>query len=305
MVDQQPPRDTNAAPSFRSYVDTSGELGSKELGYGMWWVSHKAFFYRLLVALLAGFSVFTWIFSLWKGSLYGWYSFSKEPQLLAQMSMFTNYTALHPRFSPTPLQIIQTTVVPSGADKYDIVGEVANTNPWHVADFDYYFQVGSASTTLMHATLMPGEERPVAYLGYDAGAPEGSSALIIGNLTWKRLSNREVQNPRDYQAARLQFEVSDFSFIRAESNPGVTAHTIRFKIANNSPYSFKNPVFYVGLYVGDTLVGITPLELKDFRSLEKRSVDLRSFVQNLNVTDIRVYPLINIYDPGVYIKPGE
>lgn len=306
MTDQQyPERDPHPSRGFSSYVDTSGELGSKELSYGLWWVSHKADLYRLAVFLLGVFTAVTWGFALWQGSVYGWYAYSKEPVLINQLRSFPNFTALYARFSPTPLQVVDTTVVPSGASKYDLIGEVANTNAWYIADFDYYFQAGSSTTTLSHTTLIPGEERPVAFLGFDGGAPNGSSAIVIKNVNWTRISNKRIPSPTDFQGNRLQFQVTDFAFVRAEANPGVTAHSIRFNLTNASPFSYKSPVFYVGLYVGDTVVGIAPLALSSFHSLETRAIDLRSFVQNLNVTDIKVFPQINVYDPDVYLKPGE
>ena len=306
MAEQQFPKQrTPQSSTYSSYVDTSGELGSKELGYGMWWVSHKADIFRIVVFLLAICSAVLWAFSLWKGSVYGWYLFSKEPKLVAEIKKVPNFTQLYPRFSPTPLQVVDTTVVPGGVDKYDLVAEVANTNQWFIADFDYYFQVGSTTTSLNHATLIPGEERPVAYLGFDGSASDSATALIITNVRWKRISNKIVPSPAVYQSNRLQFQVTDFAFIRAEANPGVTAHTIKFNLTNNSPFPYKNPLFYVGLYVSDALVGIAPLELSDFKSLETRAIDVRSFVQNLNVTDIKVFPRINVYDPNVYVKPGE
>lgn len=301
----QPKRDPLSSAGYSSYVDTSGELGSKELSYGLWWVTHKADLYRLAVFSLGIFTAISWGYTLWKGAEYGWYAYSKERSLIAELRNFPNFTALYPRFSPTPLQIITTVVVPSGVNNYDILGEVANTNVWYIANFDYYFQVGSATTSVDHATLMPGEERPIASLGYTGGIPDGSSALVIKNIRWSRISNKQIRQPADFQSNRLQFQAADFTFTRAESNPGVSAHTIRFTLTNNSSFSYKNPHFYVGLYVGDTIVGIAPLELNDFRSLETRQIDLRSFVQNLNVTDIRVFPQINVYDQNVYLKPGE
>lgn len=300
-----PDRQALEAAGFRSYIDTSGELGSKELKYGLWYVAHKADLYRMLVFALGIFALVTWIFSLWKGSVYGWYAFSKQSVLIADLRNFSNFNTLLARSSPEPLQIISTIVVPGGASKYDLVSEVANTNQRYIAEFDYYFAIGSQTTTLEHATLLPGDDRFIATLGYEGETTGGSSALVITNLRWKRLSNKVIFNPAEYQANRLNFAVSDFVFIRAESNPGVTAHSIRFNLTNGSSFSFKNPSFYVGLYVNGTLVGIAPLQLNNLRSLETTAVDLRSFVPNLNVTEIKVYPRINIYNPDAFLKPGE
>jgi hypothetical protein len=235
--------------------------------------------------------------------LYGWYSLTQERLIIADAKIASNFSANQPRFSPTALQVLDTVVMPGGVAKYDVVATVANTNVWYRADFDYYFQIGSNTTTVQHAVLIPGEERPVAYLGFE-GDINASVAVVVSNVRWTRISNKTVPQPALFQANRLQFAVSDFSFIRSESSPGLLAHSIRFKLTNNSPYSYKNPKFYVGLYVGTTLVGIAPLELSNSRSLETQSIDIRSFIPNLNVTDIKIFPLINVYDPDVYLKLG-
>jgi hypothetical protein len=43
-----------------------------------------------------------------------------------------------------------------------------------------------------------------------------------------------------------------------------------------------------------------PFHLERINSLETKKIDLRSFVPNLAVTGVAVYPLINIYDATVY-----
>ena len=294
----------NQPEAYQSYVDTSGELSSKELGYGLWWVTHKAALYNAAVFFLGLIAASSWGFALYRGIQYGWYALEKEPRIIAEMARGVNYTALNQRFSPAALQVTDSMVLQGGSRTSDLVAQIVNPNAWFRAEFDYVFETGSGSTPAEHAVLLPGEERPVAVLGYDGDVNSGAN-VIIKNLKWRRISNRQIMNVSEYQNNRLLFNVQDFTFVRAESMPGVTAHAIRFSLTNASPFSYKNASFYVGLYVAETLVGIIPLEVRDFRSLETRAIDLRSFVQNLNVTDVRVFPLINVYDSEVYIKPGE
>ncbi len=294
-----------SSSTYGSYIDTSGELGSKELGYGMWWVAHKTDLYRIAVFALGLVTLVTWIFALSRGVLYGWYTFSREPQLIADVATFSNFTNLQARFSPTPIQILETVVLPGGVDKYDLVSEVANTNAWHKAQLDYYFQVGDVTTTLQTASLAPGEERPIAFLGYEGSEVRGGATLVIQAVRWSRISNKKISNPAVYRENRVQLSVADFAFVRSETNPGVTAHSVRFTLTNNSSFSFKNPLFYVGLYNADTLVGIISLELNNLRAQETAYIDLRSFVQNLNVTDIKIFPRFDVFDPYIYLKPGE
>jgi hypothetical protein len=117
------------------------------------------------------------------------------------------------------------------------------------------------------------------------------------------VSAHEIADASAWQNERLKFEIKNFVFSDRFSSDEIGAHAVRFSLDNNTAFSYVDPEFVVGLYSNDALVGVMPLKLKNFKSLETRDVDLRSYVDGISITDVRVFPLIDIYDRAVYLAP--
>lgn len=290
---------------YHSYKDATGDLNSKKLGYGIWYVGHMVWIYRGIVGTLVLLSVVLWGVSLWKWAMYIAET-QKYTQMRVELTQFPNLTPLHNVFSPQDVQVLSADVLPGGVDKYDAVAEVSNGNEYFMVSFDYQFLLNGQSTESFSAVLLPGEVRPIGVLGLNESALTSDVVPVFENIRWSRINPHQVKRPLDWQSEHLDFTVNNFVFTPSQVGDGALAHTIAFDLTNNTPYSYFEPTFYVGLYNGaNTLVGIVPLTLPGWRSLETKSVDLRSFVRNLQVSTIEVFPLINIYDEAVYLPPSS
>jgi len=287
---------------FRTYVDPTGEMGSKELGRGIWYVEHRLLLYRILLIGLVALSAIFWLFSLWKLGDYLIFGYSADQLLYQNLSRSNNYTLSQAHFAPAQVSIVSTQILPGGKDKYDAISEIINPNDHWLVKFDYYFVVGGVRTETQTSFLLPDEDRLIGALGL-TDAQEAT--LILDNVTWTRISAHTVPNPKTWQADRLNFEVTEFGFNNLQTTEAPNAHTITFTFTNNSPFNYVNPKFYVGLYSQDSLVGVLPLQLPSFNSLEVKKVDLRNFVSSLSVDSVKVFPMINVYDPAVYLPPAE
>ncbi|OGH69796.1 MAG: hypothetical protein A2754_03385 [Candidatus Magasanikbacteria bacterium RIFCSPHIGHO2_01_FULL_47_8] len=287
--------------NYQTYVDPTGELDSKKLGWGIWYVEHRLLLYRILLIGLIVLSAIFWLFSLWKLGDYLIFGYAADQRLHQNLSRFSNYTLSQPHFAPAPVSIVSTQILPGGKDKYDAVAEIINPNDHWLVKFNYYFIVGGARTQTQTTFLLPNEDRLVGTLGL-TDAQEAT--LILENITWTRISAHTVPNPKTWQADRLNFEVTDFGFNALQTTESPNAHAITFTFTNNSPFNYVNPKFYVGLYSQDSLVGVLPLQLPSFNSLEVKKIDLRSFVSSLSVDSVKVFPMINVYDPAVYLPPA-
>ena len=290
-------------PSFTRYTDPTAEFTTSEFKWGFWFARNRVLLYRVLVGVLIGLSVIFWLYVLIKGGSLALYSLEKGGQLDRDLSHFYDYTVVHPAYSPAPLLIASTQILPGGAKKYDLVGEVSNPNNRFYVSFDYYFLVDGIPTPIQNTFLLPEETRMLTYLGFDQSVYPGGAELIITNWKWRRISNHKIIDVAKWQAERLDFKISDFSFLRTGSTDSAAAHVIKFNLNNASPYSFVETDFVVGLYQGEALTGVLSLRLPRFKSGEIRAIDLRSFVVGLNVTDIKVFPLIDVYDNSVYLPP--
>jgi hypothetical protein len=291
--------------SFEKYVDPTGEFSSKELKYSFWYVEHKVLLYKLSLIGLVFFIVVSWGFSLWWWGYYLFYGVVQDQSVEKALARFKNFSSFNSVYNPIPIAVVNTHVLPGGVDKYDVLAEVVNSNQRFLAAFDYYFIVDGVKTSVQRAVLLPGEDKFFGNFGLKSSAAPGAPEFILENISWERISNLTVPNVKQWQDDHLHFSISDFEFTRAESTEGAGGHIVKFKLTNNSPYDYATPKFYVALYFQQSLVGVFPITVQRFKSLETRNIDLRSFVSNLQVSDIEVFPLINIYDPDVYVAPGR
>lgn len=290
-------------PSFKRYTDPTSEFSTEEFKWGFWFARNRVLLYRIAVGALIGLNAIFWSYTLIKGGNLILYELEHGKQLDRDLAYFYDYTLIHPKYSASPLLIAGTQILPGGVKKYDLVGEVANPNNRFHVFFDYYFVVDGAPTPVQHTFLLPGETRMISYLGFDQSDYPGGAELVITNWQWRRISNHKIIDVAAWQAERLNFKTGGFSFLRTGGTESAAANVIKFNLINASSYSFAETNFEVGLYQGETLVGILPLNLPRFKSGETRAIDLRSFVMSLNVTDIKVFPLIDIYDNSVYLPP--
>lgn len=305
-VNNQIPAGKNGAKSnFKKYIDPTDEFSAKQLKWAMWYVNNKLLLYRLAVGSLIVFIAATFAFSLWRGAFILYYDFFQQPRVDVELSRAPNYDAINQRNTPQPLQIMGIQVLPGGTDKNDAIVEIANPNERHIVFFDYYFDFSGQKTEPQSGFLLPLEARPMVAMGLDTSWAVGTANIIIENISWRRVSAHLITDIRSWQNERLNFSVSDFVFKLAGSRNGASAHIINFKLTNNSPYSYKNPEFYLGLYQNNSMVGIMKLFLDDFISLQARDIDLRSFVSNLAVTEIKIFPIINLYEKAVYLSPSR
>ncbi|TSC84002.1 MAG: Uncharacterized protein G01um101413_805 [Parcubacteria group bacterium Gr01-1014_13] len=287
--------------NLTKYEDPTQEFTSQELKWGFWYVRHKALLYKILVIALISLDGIFILFGLWK---WGSYLLGLEDARRVQnsLSASVDYTGIHPHFSAQPIQAINTQIFSSRENKYDAVAELVNPNSRFLAKFSYYFIVGSEKTPTQKTFLLPGESRPVAYLGIKDGA--GSAPVIVlENIQYQRISAHTVPNSLGYQAYRLNFKVSDFVFLKSLAQEGSNTDAVQFKLTNASPYSYIGVDFYVALLQNGEMVGILPLHLDSINSLETKDVDLRSFVSGLSISEIALYPIINVYDERVFLTP--
>ena len=142
----------------------------------------------------------------------------------------------------------------------------------------------------------------VSYLGIEDGAAS-APVVVLENMEYQRISAHAIPDAIGWQKYRLNFQVSDFIFLKSLAQEGRNTDAIQFKLTNASPYSYVAADFFVALLQNGQMVGILPLHLDSINSLEAKDIDLRNFASDLSITEIALYPIINVYDDGVYFMP--
>ena len=288
--------------TFEAYKDPTGEFESSTLKYGVWFVEHRLGLYRLLVGFLIGTSVILFAIAAIAGYLELMVTLNDKGAFNQALRSFPDYTLVQTHFAPQPLQIIEATVFSGGVDKYDLVAQVTNPNTRFTVGFDYSFAINGQQTPLQHTVLLAGENRPVATLGLADTSYPSAPQLILSNVQWQRIPSHRIGDPVAWQTERLNFSASEFAFKDRSDQDGANAATVSFMLTNSSPYGYASPHFYVGFYNQDSLVGIAPLQIQNFPSLAARKVDIRSFAPTISVSEVRVFPLIDVYDQAVFLS---
>lgn len=284
------------------YEDVTGEFTSTQFKRSLWFSQHKVLFYKMTVGFLIFSSVFFWGFSLWRWGDYVLYGIVADINLANNLSSFPDYTGIHPYYSPKPIEVAGVNVFNGGRKSYDLVADVANPNANFIVYFDYYFTDGANKTPLQKSFLLAGENRPITHFGIKDNYPTGIN-LVLENVVWKRISAHTIKDAPAWQKDHLNFSVSDFVFTSPQGAEGAQANVIQFNVRNNSAFGYRDAVFVVGLMQSGNLVGVMPLTMKNLKSLETRSVDLRNFAENLSINDVEVFPLIDIYQKEAYLAP--
>lgn len=294
-----------AKSNFEKYVDPTGEFDSQELRYGLWYMRHRVGLYRLLVGGLVAISVALWGFSLWQWGDYLFFGLTSDLALERQASRSINYRQVEEHFVAAPLQVLSTDIFPGGVDKYDAVSEVGNPNDRFLARGTYRYLIDGEKTEAKPFFILPGESTLLAELGIKNSSAPGNAQLVIETMDWKRISSHQIKDPKAWQEARLDFALNDFVFTPLTNARGAKANVITFSLVNQSPYGYVAPQFYIGLLNQDSLVGVMPLSVDMLASLETKKIDLRNFVNTLSASSLKLFPLINVYDPAVYLPPTK
>ena len=289
--------------NFSKYQDPTNEFTSDELKLSFWYVGNKALLYKIAVISLAVINVGFFIFGAWKWGVYLW-QWPQSQKLQQSLSASVDYAGMHTHVAAQPIQIINTQNFFSRPNKFDAVAELVNPNSRFLIKFDYYFLIDGAKTAPQKTFLLPGENRFVAGLGIE-GATSGVPTVVLENIRYQRISTHQIPDLASWQSYRLNFQVSNFIFLKSLAQEGGNTDAVQFKLTNGSPYNYTDVDFYVALLQNNEMVGILPLHVDSIQSLETKNIDLRNFAPNLNITEIALYPIINIYDEQGYAASHE
>ncbi len=285
---------------FNKYEDPTGMFSNRQLRFSTWYVKNRFLLYRILVGVLIFISASTLIYSFLRIAWIFIVEAPRDEQVFKQMAQFEDYDRLNRALIPQPLLLGETKAFAAGVEKYDVMVEITNQNTKHIAYFEYYFAINGTTTSPKSGFLLPQETK----LFVNFGLSDSSGAnLVIGNISFRRINAHLYSDPMSYILARNLFSVDNFEFKSVLHPEGANANIIKFDLTNDSPFSYYDPRFMVEFRNGGATVGVAEINLEKFASLEKRTVDLRSFAENLFVDEIIIYPFINYFEYSEYFEP--
>ncbi len=287
---------------FEQYIDPTGEFSNKELAAGDWFVRHKFFLRQLSFGLLIAWCVITIGFStyvigeyLFRGL---WQDFDTEDRQIADLSS----PGAEELFSAQELKPEQIDVFPSSPGKYDMYSALTNENAWYVAYITYHYDTSGGPTEMKELAVLPGQRVAVAQIGLEAAKRPSNVSLVIDRTRWERINSHVVADVPAYVADRLDFMTTDTQ-IGADAEDGTSKLT--FMVKNDTVYDYWNATFVVELRRGNAIVGVFPLTVPLFKAQEERAIDLRPFVNLDRVTNIRLVPVMDVFDSSIYMPVGS
>lgn len=286
------------------YVDPTGEFTNQELKLSEWYISHKLLLRKILIWCLTAWSIISLTYGVGYFVYYLIFGYSQDQQIYNSLVLDTpNYDSLKAYYKPQDLQVQNVQVFDSAKDKFDFVAPAYNPNERWVASITYKFKYGGGETESRQTIILPGEKRPIIFFGQTAAAP-GSVQLVLEKVDWQNISRHEVPDIAQFMKDRLQFRFDDFKFISAGSVNSL-ASAVQFTLYNDSAYNYLRPEFYVELRNDNGVQGYLYFIEDKFGRAEKRLVDLRSMVDNLDINDIAIYPMVNVFDRAQYVGVSE
>ena len=296
----------NPEDKLSRYEDPAGGISSKDLRLAEWYVGHKLIIEKTAIGILSAFAIVTISYGLigW-GKYFAFDYFDDQKMYANQVAEVGNYENLHVLYGAVDLKVLGTKIFRPAKDKYDFATEVENKNNRWIANVTYKYTYSGGETESFSSLLLPKTKRSLVGFGHESFSYPNKAQFVIEKIDWEKINPHDIVEVESYMAERTQFSFENFRFSRASAFSDAPSHRIEFDLLNNSAYSYWEPEFLVELLGNGQVVGVMYFSLEEFVSGEVRHIDLRSVAEQLEVFDIRVHPINNVFDEGVFMKPGE
>ena len=287
------------------YRASPEDVSYRRLRFASWYLRRKALLQKIGVGILTVWSAATILWSGYRWAEYIFVGYWEDLDLAERQRIgFQNYEALQARYRAKDLQLMRPSVFRAGGDTVDFVTEAANPNEQWSVRVRYKYLYGSGETAIFETFFLPLSSHPIVVLGHESAVYPTGVQLAIEDIVWSRIDPHAIPDVGAFLAERLNFLVEDVKFESARRTE-LPADRLLFTLTNNSAYSYWQPLFSVALFNGNTLVGVVPITLEQFRAGEKREIDVRLFADLGDVTNIEAVPVIDVFDESVFMGPGE
>lgn len=290
---------------INEYIDTTGQFSGRQLRFGTWYLSHKVLLKEISLGILIAWCVVFVGFSFWKWGEYLFFGYWEDQENIVRQSQdFQNYTNIQSVYKAQDLKILETRVFPTSKNLFDFVSKVENQNENWVATITFHYTYSGGETEIQTAVMMPLSKRPVAAFGVESKSFPAGMSFVLDKVKWSSVDKHKIPNPINYLDERDNFVVDNL-LITEPTLTGGQITSLSFDLINQSPYSFKESVFFVELLNGSQTVGYIYLYFDRFVSLQTENVKLNYFNETTDFNNIRIIPAINYFDDNIYIKPRD
>ena len=278
-------------------------MSDEQLKWGYWYVTHKLQLKKNFTIALIALNVVLWVYVLY-GSLTLLLNFQSDRAAAAGLAYNqVSYGEYRDKNQFLPLDIIDQTVLSLGSQKYDLASQVENPNAWWAVPYlEYRFAWSGGQTEFKSGFILPGETKFFLALNIDSDTIPSDASLEFQNVKYLKMNSRINLPPGSEEG----FANEDIQFVPLGAQPlqaGKTSasSSVSFATTNMMPYNFWDVAFKTILYQGQNIVGVQSVPVKQFKSREKRSVEMNWFQNLPQVTGIVIEPEVNLLDKSVFM----
>lgn len=272
----------------------------------LWWVTHRSLLVRIGYGALIVVDALLLAFAVWHLSDAFAFSYGKEQRAIYEMVVRgqTDLNAYTRGNAARDLEQGEARVMSIGSGRYDLYATILNPNDDWWAKFEYVFESGGEEVARDAGFILPGEQKPVLSLALESDKPFPSVEFSIDNVEWHRIDHHIVSDYQTWSQDRLDLVVEDARFTTDMKLDGEMFGRLSFNVTNKTAFSYYDPVFYLILKRGSSVVGVSRTTLQELESEEETTVNVNWFGTLPLVSDVDVIPEVNIFDLDAY-KPLE
>lgn len=270
-----------------------------------WWLNHRELLKKIAYGMFVAFDAILLLVAGW--NLFNAFVLAAPKERLAVAKMVAyGQDDLHAYTLSQSARELETgslTTLSTGEGKYDFYTTLSNPNEDWWAEFTYQYRWAGGETEFENGFILPGEEKPIVIFAVESSAAPRGVDFVLSEIVWHRVDHHMTGGPYEAWAAeRLNFAIENVAFGTTELDE--TLGRITFDVTNQTAYSYYEPVFYLVLRRGSSVVGVNRTTLSDLESGEQASVVVNWFGTVPTVSRVEVIPEIQVFDVDAY-KPLE
>ncbi len=272
--------------------------------YSLWWVEHRTLLKKIGIGTLVAFDALLILFILWNAMDMLAINYGAEQREVEKV-VVVNQSDLQAYTLANAAQVIENEgvrVFSIGNKRYDFYTELSNPNDDWWAEFSYKFVYSGGETEERKGYILPSQVKPVATLAYESDDPVRSATFEFVDVDWHRMDHGAINNYEEWSESRLDIEITGQKHTRENQFEGQVIGRTEFTVENKTAYSYYDPVFYILLKKGSSVVGVNQTTIQSFDSGASETVVVNWFGTLPSVSQVEIVVDLNLFDIDTY-KP--
>ncbi len=297
--------DKESKIDINKYKDPTG-VSIEKLEKSFWLFRHRKDFKNSLIVFLVLLCIITWGYALFGYGKYLIVGMEEDKKMLKELTgpLLIKHSQVL-KFAPKELKLSELNVIRDN-QKFDLAIKITNPNPHHGGIFNYCFEAGKEKIKCGKNFVLPRDSKYLLALSQKINQ-KGRTTFNINKTNWKKLDYHKMPSWKNFKNERIDFKIENVELTPANKSKlseEINLSDLSFSVTNNSGFGYYEVPFNILLINYNKIVGLNRYSIYNFKSKEKKNIEISW--PNLNFTsgNIKIIPDINILNPEIYMKPG-